>query len=61
TGARGLRSIIERTLEDAMYDVPGDDAVSEVIVDAEAVDGARGPRIVSDGRRAALRLERTSA
>lgn len=61
TGARGLRSIIERTLEDAMYDVPGDDAVSEVIVDAEAVDGARGPRIVADGRRTALRLERTSA
>ena len=59
TGARGLRSIIERTLEDAMDAVPGDDAVSEVIVDAEAVDGTRGPRIVSEGHRPVLRLERS--
>ncbi|ATU20922.1 ATP-dependent Clp protease ATP-binding subunit ClpX [Bifidobacterium choerinum] len=61
TGARGLRSIIERTLEDAMYDVPGDDAVTEVIVDADAVNGVRGPRIVADDRRPALRLERPAA
>ena len=61
TGARGLRSIIERTLEDTMYEVPGDDGVSEVIVDADAVDGVRPPRIIGAERRPSLRIERHSA
>ena len=46
TGARGLRSIIERTLQSTMFDVPGMDGVTGVVVDADAVDGGASPRIV---------------
>ncbi|ESO88119.1 hypothetical protein LOTGIDRAFT_126609, partial [Lottia gigantea] len=37
-GARGLRSIVERILLDAMYQVPGSD-ISKVIIDSEVVKG----------------------
>lgn len=37
TGARGLRSILEETLLDVMYDVPSSDEVAQVIVDADCV------------------------
>lgn len=43
TGARGLRSIIENLLLDAMYEVPDDKAVSEVIVSKETVDDGKKP------------------
>ena len=59
TGARCLRSIIERTLQSTMFAVPGMRDVVEVVVDADAVDGRAEPRIVTappvayDQRRAA--------
>ena len=37
TGARGLRSILETTLLDLMYDIPGMDDVSEVIITDKTV------------------------
>ena len=48
TGARGLRSIIERTLQDTMFQLPSMNHVVEVIVDGDAVDGGGRPRIVCD-------------
>ncbi|KAL7003614.1 CLP protease regulatory subunit clpx1, mitochondrial [Sarracenia purpurea var. burkii] len=45
TGARGLRSILENILMDAMYEIPdvrtGDDIIDAVVVDEEAV-GSEG-------------------
>ncbi|XP_022723394.1 CLP protease regulatory subunit CLPX1, mitochondrial-like isoform X1 [Durio zibethinus] len=45
TGARGLRSILESILMDAMYEIPdvrtGDDVIDAVVVDEEAV-GSEG-------------------
>ncbi|MGV8987405.1 MAG: ATP-dependent Clp protease ATP-binding subunit ClpX [Cypionkella sp.] len=41
TGARGLRSIMEDILLDTMFELPGMDGVSEVVVNEEAV-GAKG-------------------
>ncbi|KAF7830717.1 CLP protease regulatory subunit CLPX1, mitochondrial [Senna tora] len=42
TGARGLRSILENVLVDAMYEIPdirtGDDIIDAVVVDEEAVE-----------------------
>lgn len=38
TGARGLRSIIEKTLLDAMYLVPSDKNITSVFVDAQSVE-----------------------
>ena len=46
TGARGLRSIIERTLQDTMFQLPSMDDVTEVVVDESAVLGAGAPKIV---------------
>jgi len=41
TGARGLRSIMEKLLQTAMFEVPGSD-VTGVYVDAEAVKTSAG-------------------
>ncbi len=48
SGARGLRSIMERTIGDLMYEVPGS-GVSEILIDVEDLDDpmaafARAPR-----------------
>ena len=40
TGARGLRSIIEKTLEDTMFQLPSMTGVSEVVVDEASVNGS---------------------
>lgn len=42
TGARGLRAILERCLQPAMFDAPGSD-VNTVIVDEETVEQQRPP------------------
>ena len=46
TGARGLRSIIERTLEDTMFQLPSMEGVAEVVVDEAAVSGAGTPKLL---------------
>ncbi len=38
TGARGLRSILEGILLDTMFELPGMEDVSEVVVNEEAVN-----------------------
>ena len=50
TGARGLRSILEETLLETMYDIPGRDDVAKVIVTRECVvDEDVAPEVVSVG------------
>jgi ATP-dependent Clp protease ATP-binding subunit ClpX len=49
TGARGLRAIMEELLLDLMYDVPGSEDISEVVINGEVVDGKAKPVIVHDG------------
>jgi ATP-dependent Clp protease ATP-binding subunit ClpX len=39
TGARGLRAILEEILLDLMYDIPSSDDVTEVVINAEVVNG----------------------
>ncbi len=46
TGARGLRSIIEKTLEETMFILPSLDDVSQVIIDAASVTGQGSPKMV---------------
>ena len=41
TGARGLRSIIENTLQDLMFEMPSKDDVAEIIITAHTVDGGK--------------------
>ena len=46
TGARGLRSICERVLQDVMYDLPETKGPTKVIVRASDIDNATAPEIV---------------
>jgi len=48
TGARGLRSIIENTLLDSMYDIPSQKDVHKVVVDASVINGDSEPLLVYD-------------
>jgi ATP-dependent Clp protease ATP-binding subunit ClpX len=45
SGARALRSIVERTLMDVMYEIPSRRDIRKVVVDALAVRGQAGPKL----------------
>ncbi|MBK8116161.1 MAG: ATP-dependent Clp protease ATP-binding subunit ClpX [Candidatus Accumulibacter sp.] len=46
TGARGLRSIIESVLLDTMYELPGMENVSEVVIDESVIVGDARPILI---------------
>ena len=46
TGARGLRSIVEATMRDIMFDIPSEDNIREVVITKDTVDGKSKPEIV---------------
>ncbi|MBU3657278.1 MAG: ATP-dependent protease ATP-binding subunit ClpX [Rhodocyclaceae bacterium] len=46
TGARGLRSIVEATLLDTMYDLPGSTDIAKVVVEEAAIRGESKPLYV---------------
>jgi ATP-dependent Clp protease ATP-binding subunit ClpX len=50
TGARGLRSIMENILLETMFDLPGLDGVSEVVLSGEVVDGKGRPLYIYSER-----------
>jgi len=49
TGARGLRTILENTLLEIMYDLPSMENVSKVVVDASVIEGNSQPYIIYEG------------
>ena len=59
TGARGLRSIIENILLKTMFDLPGQNNIDEVIIDAGAVKSLSQPIIVHSKNKS--KTEKTSA
>ncbi len=54
TGARGLRTILENTLLDVMFDLPAMDNVSKIVLDASVIDGNSQPLIVYEDQEMAL-------
>ena len=46
TGARGLRSIMEKSMMDVMYEIQSDDTISECVITEPCVDGTSQPLIV---------------
>ncbi|MDR0673812.1 MAG: ATP-dependent Clp protease ATP-binding subunit ClpX [Zoogloeaceae bacterium] len=46
TGARGLRSILEKALLDIMYDLPGMENVAKVVIDENMVSGDAKPLLI---------------
>ena len=61
TGARGLRSILENILLKTMYDLPSQDNIEEVIVDASVVKGQSQPMIVHSKTDNKSKTNKTSA
>ncbi len=49
TGARGLRSIIEKALLDVMFETPGSTEIRKVVVTGEVMRGEAKPLIYGDG------------
>ena len=50
TGARGLRSILEGILLDVMFELPSDETVAEVVINAEVVEGRAKPLLIHTDR-----------
>ena len=46
TGARGLRSILEHSLLDTMYELPSIDDVETVVVDESVINGLSEPLLI---------------
>ena len=51
TGARGLRSIMEGILLEPMYELPGLEAVEEMVINREVVEGRAKPLYIYTDRR----------
>ncbi|MCL4115158.1 UNVERIFIED_CONTAM: hypothetical protein GTU68_035888 [Idotea baltica] len=50
TGARGLRSIMEKILLTTMYDLPSEKDVSKVVVDESVVNGESQPYLIYESK-----------
>ena len=48
TGARGLRSIMEKSMMDVMFTIPSDETVTECIITKDAVEGKGSPTLLRD-------------
>ena len=46
TGARGLRSILEYTMRDTMYEIPSDETIAKCIITKESVEGTAKPKLI---------------
>ncbi len=46
TGARGLRSILEKSMLDIMYDIPQDKTIEKIVVTKDTIEGLSRPFIV---------------
>lgn len=54
TGARGLRSILEKILLQPMFDAPDKEDLTEIIIDADVVNGKKQPiEILAEAKMAA--------
>ncbi len=49
TGARGLRSIVEKTLMDVMYSIPSEEDIVECVITKASIDGDTKPLLVHSG------------
>lgn len=49
TGARGLRTILENVLLETMYELPSNDDIIKVVIDASVIEGDNQPFMVYEG------------
>ena len=57
TGARGLRSIMEETLTDLMYQVPSDPTIVKITITGDCVSKGSKPKLERDPERKAVNLK----
>jgi ATP-dependent Clp protease ATP-binding subunit ClpX len=50
TGARGLRSIIEKVMMDIMYDIPSRDDVKKCVITKETIESNQHPTLLLDNK-----------
>ena len=50
TGARGLRSIMEKIMMDVMFTIPSDDTITQCIITKASVEGTDTPKLVRKDR-----------
>ena len=60
TGARGLRSIIEETLLDIMYELPSRDDIEKCVITKETIENKVEPTLVLSDRKKKSRSKKTS-
>jgi ATP-dependent Clp protease ATP-binding subunit ClpX len=52
TGARGLRAIMEESMLDVMYELPGEPGIKEVVIDDDTVASGKRPLVVWEQEKA---------
>jgi len=50
TGARGLRSIMEKILLDTMYELPSQEGVTKIVVDESVINGDSQPYLIYENK-----------
>ena len=48
TGARGLRSIMEKAMMDVMFEIPSDPTIKKVIITKDCVEGKGEPKVLKN-------------
>ncbi len=48
TGARGLRTIMEKLMMDVMYEIPSDDTITKCVITKDSVEGNEDPKVYRD-------------
>ncbi len=48
TGARGLRSVVESTMTDILFDLPSRGDIREVVITKESITEGRPPLVVTE-------------
>lgn len=51
TGARGLRAVMENTMQEMMYTIPSDETITECTITKEAVEGTGEPKLIHSEER----------
>ncbi len=51
TGARGLRSILEQTMLDVMYEIPGNEKIAKCVVTKDSIQGKESPKLIEGERK----------
>ncbi len=60
TGARGLRSILEDTMMNVMYEVPSDEGVRRVIITKDAVEKKGKPKLIYEDESLDAKIKRAA-